>query len=351
MRRSLAALLWEKQGWTPLWATDRVALSKDENKQLSEWIACNLKVAWFAHPEPWTVESAVIAQMQPPLNVMSNQNHSFYPLIKAARARLEAVALGNAEARAQPKPAPSPVPVPSAVLTPVPGPSALLTPRQYEMQVDAEYRRRGYQTDLQRGVGDWGVDLFAERAEERVAVQVKMYGGTSRPVTRAMVMELEGARRFFDCTGAALVTNGRVLPDARRVAEKLGIPIEHLEATAASESTSSELTFDQIWTQYVMPLEGRTLQMGGNRTNRIVKVDWSGVERETDGSDSGKLIRIEIFRWAVEHLLSKGPLTREQINDEYPGRASSGIARILSEVPFFEYCGRPATLHHRPLPR
>lgn len=49
-------------------------------------------MAWLPHPEPWTVEAELIALMQPPLNVMANQSHPFYPFIKAARSRLEAAA-------------------------------------------------------------------------------------------------------------------------------------------------------------------------------------------------------------------------------------------------------------------
>lgn len=95
LRRSLAALLWEEQGWKPIWPSDRVLLSPEENLKLSQWMAQNLRVAWLPHPEPWKVEAELISVLQPPLNVMANQSHSFYPVIKAARARLEAAARGE----------------------------------------------------------------------------------------------------------------------------------------------------------------------------------------------------------------------------------------------------------------
>lgn len=95
LRRSLTALLWEEQGWQPIYPTDRVLLSPKENLKLSQWMAENLRVAWLPHPEPWTVEAELIALLQPPLNVMANQSHPFYPVIRAARARLEAAALGK----------------------------------------------------------------------------------------------------------------------------------------------------------------------------------------------------------------------------------------------------------------
>ena len=40
-----------------------------------------------------------------------------------------------------------------------------------------------------------------------------------------MVMELHGAAGYFDCAGAMLATDGRVLADASEVAQKLGIRI------------------------------------------------------------------------------------------------------------------------------
>jgi len=43
-----------------------------------------------------------------------------------------------------------------------------------------------YATSLTPTTNDWGVDIFAERHEERLAVQVKMYG-RARPVNRQMI--------------------------------------------------------------------------------------------------------------------------------------------------------------------
>jgi len=65
--------------------------------------------------------------------------------------------------------------------------------------------------------------MFASKGDERLAVQVKMYGGTARPVNREMVMQLHGAKDYFECTLAVVVTDGRVARDARDVATKLEI--------------------------------------------------------------------------------------------------------------------------------
>lgn len=63
--------------------------------------------------------------------------------------------------------------------------------------------------------------------------------------------------------------------------------------------------------------------------------------------DSGALVRIssngrpqaieiEIFRWAIERLLSGEVVTQAAINENCKVRASSGIVLILSELPMFE---------------
>jgi hypothetical protein len=86
LRRSLAALLSEREGWRSRWTTRPVLISEDELR-LSEWMADTLQLTWAAHPEPWTVEAAVIEQLQPPLNQADNRAHPLYAYVKDARSR------------------------------------------------------------------------------------------------------------------------------------------------------------------------------------------------------------------------------------------------------------------------
>ncbi|MSR98488.1 restriction endonuclease [Arthrobacter sp. BL-252-APC-1A] len=174
-----------------------------------------------------------------------------------------------------------------------------MTPAEYESQIAAYFAHRGYRTQQTEISGDYGVDVFAENADERLAIQVKMYG-TARRVNRQMVMELHGAKDYFDCDRAVIATDGELLPDAREVAAKLGIQVltvpavmSNLSATDAnyvslgsasgepnsdsSLSGGEALSFDQIWTHHVMPLAGQLLRGKGDRTNIIEKVDWAGV--------------------------------------------------------------------------
>lgn len=244
-----------------------------------------------------------------------------------------------------------------------------MTPAEYESLVAAHFARLGYLTRQTATSGDYGVDVFAENADERLAVQVKMYGHTSRRVNRQMVMELHGAKDYFDCDKAVLVTDGEFLPDAIEVAEKLGIrtlmmPAEVVSEyspaetnhrsreTGASETVTSDIgsggaeapTFDQIWTDHVMPLSGQVLHGNGARSNTIEKVDWAGVQRISSTGRRSR-IDIEIFRLAVNHILRNGSITRDEINQNYAKRASSGVVLILSQVPLFELTDKPLALY------
>ena len=146
-----------------------------------------------------------------------------------------------------------------------------MEPREFEELVRARFEARGYHAELTPATNDYGVDVIAVRGAERVAIQAKMYGGSSRKVNRHMVMELHGAKDYFDCTKAVLATDGQVLADAEEVAEKLGIEVLWIDTGKARQSSAEppvsstqtgarpKTAFDDIWREYVMPLQGSTL--------------------------------------------------------------------------------------------
>lgn len=84
-RLGLAALLWEDEGWQPIWPTDRIKLENVALAALGDWQRENLHVQWSEVEEPWTVEAAVIDAMHPPMNRDHNEGHEFYPAMGAAR--------------------------------------------------------------------------------------------------------------------------------------------------------------------------------------------------------------------------------------------------------------------------
>lgn len=222
-----------------------------------------------------------------------------------------------------------------------------MTPAQFERLVAKRFEADGYRTRLTPTTNDWGVDIFAERGTERVAIQVKMYAG-ARPINRQMVFEIVGAAAYFDCTGAAIATNGEFRADARKAAMKLGVRIlddfgalgsasrpERETAAASLSHRPADLNFESIWSKHVIPLAGRTLVNDRGLTNTIIGVDWGGVRR-VSSTGARSRIPVEPFRWAIETILEYGSVTRQEINEQYAGRASSGIQLILAEVPAFE---------------
>ena len=109
-----------------------------------------------------------------------------------------------------------------------------MNPRQFEELVCEHFRQQGYETELTTYSNDYGIDGFAIKGKEKIAIQSKMYGHTRRKINRQMVMELHGAKDFFDCSKAVIATDGTSLPDALTVAEKLKIEILYLNKVQTS---------------------------------------------------------------------------------------------------------------------
>ncbi|MCE3556439.1 hypothetical protein LWC33_33990 [Pseudonocardia sp. RS11V-5] len=85
LRRTLAGLLLDEQGYRTRW-TDRVVLIDEDEARLTEWMNTNLRVSWCEHPTPREVERDIIRALHPPLNV----DHASGPalqVIKVARRR------------------------------------------------------------------------------------------------------------------------------------------------------------------------------------------------------------------------------------------------------------------------
>lgn len=219
-----------------------------------------------------------------------------------------------------------------------------MTPTEYEHYVAAVLQAEGWDVTVTPPGRDLGLDILGERNRRRVGVQVKMYGGTGRAVNAQIVMQLLGAARYQECTDVMLVTNGRVLDNAVSVAEKLGIVIRQIRIpegelpngpSTTGVADRGRLTFDRIWLDHVMPLEGKVLARDNGTTNTVLVVNWAGVTRKTSNG-STQTIDIEIFRWAIERLLAGEVVLRKEINDQYPKRASSGVLLIIGSLEMFD---------------
>lgn len=222
-----------------------------------------------------------------------------------------------------------------------------MTPRQYEIYAAQTFKEKGYAVELTPQSNDYGVDFFATKGEEKIALQVKMYGN-SREINRKAVMELYGAKAFFDCTTAKIITNGVVRKDAVKVAEKLEIEVIYLtpdedSITEAAIREIPENDFFEVWKSHIIPLAGTTLYNSQGKPNKLTKIDYTGIERITGNGKSGS-IPIEIFRQTYNRILENGKITRDEINQEFTGRASSGVVLILAQIPFLELQTNPIKL-------
>lgn len=223
-----------------------------------------------------------------------------------------------------------------------------MTPQEFEQFVAKYYQSLGYETEITQYSGDYGMDVIAHKGEERIAIQVKMYGNSSRKVNRKTVMELFGAMTYRQCSKAVIATNGTCLADAVEVANKLGVEILYFDSTfdivetnndepqvvskrALSDTSNTIVSFNEMWERYIMQLSGKTIENDGLK-NTIVSVDWGGMKRM---SSNGRISRISIeeFKLAYDLLVSNGSVERTLIN-QYVNRCSSAIVLVLSQVPF-----------------
>jgi len=221
-----------------------------------------------------------------------------------------------------------------------------MRPDEYEHIVAEFFEQKGFSTKVSQYSNDYGVDVFATKGKTKIAIQAKMFGNSTRPINRQMIMELHGAKDYFDCTKAIMATNGRIIDNALEVAEKLKIEVLNIPAIKPnfkSKTKKQSGKFETIWEKYVMPLEGKTIKRADGKTNKILTVDWSGIKRITSNGREQK-IKIEIFKKTINHLLKNGSITRKYINDEYQYRASSGIVLILSNTSKFELTNNPTGL-------
>jgi len=230
-----------------------------------------------------------------------------------------------------------------------------MTPKEFEQYVAEYYQRQGYETEITPYSGDYGVDVIAQKGEERIAIQAKMYGNSSRKLNRETIMQLYGAMTYRHCSKAVIATNGTCMVDAIEVANKLGVEILYFDSAldivetnndvqqvdkecALSNTDNPTVPFDEMWERYVMPLSGKTI-VNGDLKNKIVSVDWGGLKRESSNKKVSR-ISIEEFKLAYDLLVSNGSVERTLIN-QHAKRCSSAIVLVLSQVPFIGVQDKP----------
>jgi HJR/Mrr/RecB family endonuclease len=90
---------------------------------------------------------------------------------------------------------------------------------EFENYVAARLERAGWQVTFTPPVGDYGVDLVAEKDGHYVAVQCKRYG---KPVGVAAVQEVVSGARHHGCTRSIVVSNQEFTAAAKQLARTHG---------------------------------------------------------------------------------------------------------------------------------
>lgn len=225
------------------------------------------------------------------------------------------------------------------------------TPEEYERYVASLYEKKGYTVEVTNYINDGGIDIIARNEKEKIAIQAKMYGNSSRKINRATISQLYGDAHLIDCTKAVIATDGDFMPNAIVAANKLGIEIlntskfDYIENSNFTDfklktgkkaiNKKSLPDFGIIWDKYIKPLENKELTNTKQKKNIILSVNNTGILRMTSTGNIGTLKR-EIFKFAHEQLNQDGYVYRDYINQEKGGYCSSGIVLVLEQVPFIE---------------
>lgn len=232
-----------------------------------------------------------------------------------------------------------------------------MTPEEFERYVACIFESKGYKTEVTRYSGDYGVDVFAFKGKEKIAIQVKKFGNCTRKVNRNVFLKLYGSQHFFDCTKAIVATDGKVMDDAVEVAKKLGIEIFFVDTKniekckpdnqstvndAITEDNRLYPDFSLIWDNFIRSLEGKTL-FNSRGPNRILEVDNTALIRSSINDIPGEINR-DYFKLAYEYLTKKGSVTRDYINQQIDKGCSSIIFLVLAQLPFIEESKNPQTL-------
>ncbi|MHA7651427.1 restriction endonuclease [Mycobacterium sp. ML4] len=90
---------------------------------------------------------------------------------------------------------------------------------EFESYIATRLGRAGWQVTFTPPVGDYGVDLVAEKDGRYVAVQCKRYG---KPVGVAAVQEVVAGARHHGCTRSIVVSNQEFTTAARQLARTHG---------------------------------------------------------------------------------------------------------------------------------
>lgn len=86
----------------------------------------------------------------------------------------------------------------------------------FEQYVGALLKHKGFKIEFTPASGDYGVDIVAEKGNEKYAVQIKRY---THAVGRAAISDAVAGMNFYRCNKAMVVTNNFFTPAAKTLAQ------------------------------------------------------------------------------------------------------------------------------------
>lgn len=92
----------------------------------------------------------------------------------------------------------------------------------FEKYLEVLFERLGYKVERTRYIGDYGADLIIERDGVKTVVQAKRYKGK---VGIKAIQEVLGAKGYYNCDRAMVITNSYFTRQAKELADKNGVEL------------------------------------------------------------------------------------------------------------------------------
>ena len=222
--------------------------------------------------------------------------------------------------------------------------------RSFEFFIGDYFKSLGYEVEVCQGVNDWGADLFLHKDGVKYVVQAKMYGTSKTKVSRKQLFELHGVMAYFDCAKSILVYNGKIMPDALLVAEKLGIELVYLDYKDMEPELEEDVfaddehSFYTIWNEHIKALAGKTIANERGLTCQVGEVTDGYIERI---SAKGVKTRIsaDLFKWVVDRIHSHGHAESIDLRNEFNTRFSSFVTLVFANIPCCRVMYNPRTIY------
>ncbi|WIF88289.1 restriction endonuclease [Acholeplasma laidlawii] len=96
-----------------------------------------------------------------------------------------------------------------------------LKPHDFEKIIAETYKRLGFRVKITKRSHDYGVDVFAEKGEDKICIQAKLY--LKQKVNLKAIQKIYTAKGIYKCNTAVVITNAKFQKSATISANKLQV--------------------------------------------------------------------------------------------------------------------------------